>query len=176
MFVSIQNIYCGLSYVFSPRIWHFGILTLSAAAVNIRSEIAISNLTLCLLQGLKRYGKKGGAMDEPLGADEEFSPGNSLDRRRKSLMKKFFKASRKKADQIFTADLRKAEAVSLTSFRRHLSSVEYTSIPVNVKEIRVGVMMFSMLLESSLPGTVPDPQVVAGILELVRYFQNLRMA
>jgi hypothetical protein len=29
------------------------------------------------------------------------------------------------------------------------------------------MMMFSMVLESCLPGSVPDPNIVAGILDLV---------
>lgn len=83
-------------------------------------------------------------------------------------MNKFFRSNRKKADEIF--ELRKTETVSRTSFRQQRSGVEYTSIPVNVQELRDGMMMFSMLLESCLPGSVPDPSIVAGILELVRLY------
>lgn len=106
-------------------------------------------------------------VEELFSVDEDFSGGNSIDRRRKSLMKKIFKPNRKKADDIFPTDSRKSEGASSTLSRHHNLSVKYTSIPVKVKEIRDGMMMFSMLLESSLPGSVPDPQIVSGILELV---------
>ena len=85
-------------------------------------------------------------------------------------MKKFFqKSNRKKFDEIYAGDAKKTGLVSLNSSRRklHRLSVEYTSIPVKVKEVRDGMLMFSMLLESSIPGSVPDPQIVSGILELV---------
>lgn len=113
---------------------------------------------------------KGSPTDETFSVEDDIPPAGSLDRRRKSLMKKFFKSSssnRKKADEIFGVDLRKNEGISLTSFRQQRFSVEFTSVPVNVQEIRDGMMMFSMLLESCLPGSVPDPKIVAGILELV---------
>ena len=111
--------------------------------------------------------KKGSPIEEPFSVEDDMSPVGSTERRRRSLMKKFFKSNRKKADEIFGIELRKTGGVSLTSFRQHSGGVEYTSIPVNVQEVRDGMMMFSMLLESCLPGSVPDPNIVAGILELV---------
>ena len=112
--------------------------------------------------------KKGSPTEESYSVDDESSPVGSTDRRRRSIMRKFFKSSaRKKADEIFSFEYRKQGGVSLRSFRQQRCGVEYTSIPVNVQEIRDGMMMFSMLLESSLPGSVPDPNIVAGILELV---------
>lgn len=110
--------------------------------------------------------KKGSSGEESLSVDDDIPPIGSLDRRKGSLMKKFFK-NRKKADEIFSIDLRKTGVVSSTSSREKRGRIEYTSIPVNVQETRDGMMMFSMLLESSLPGSVPDPNIVAGILELV---------
>ena len=111
--------------------------------------------------------KKGSPIEETFSGEDEVRPAGSLERRRKSLMNKFFKSNRKKADEIFSIELRKAGGVSLTSFRQQRSCIEYTSIPVNVQEIRDGMMMFSMVLESCLPGSVPDPNIVAGILDLV---------
>lgn len=112
--------------------------------------------------------KKGSPIEESHSVEDDISPVGSTDRRRRSLMRKFFKTStRKKADEIFSFEYRRTGEVSLRSFRQQRCGVEYTSIPVNVQEIRDGMMMFSMLLESSLPGSVPDPNIVAGILELV---------
>ena len=86
-------------------------------------------------------------------------------------MRKFFqKSNRKKVDEVFSGEMKKTSVSSLSSSRRRLhraSVAEYTSIPVKVKEVRDGMMMFSMLLESSIPGSVPDAQIIAGILELV---------
>lgn len=111
--------------------------------------------------------KKGSPIEETFSGEDDVRPAGSMERRRKSLMNKFFKSNRKKADEIFSIELRKAGGVSLTSFSQQRSCVEYTSIPVNVQEIRDGMMMFSMVLESCLPGSVPDPNIVAGILDLV---------
>jgi hypothetical protein len=111
--------------------------------------------------------KKGSPIEETFSGEDDIRPAGSMERRRKSLMNKFFKSNRKKADEIFSIELRKAGGVSLTSFRQQRSCIEYTSIPVNVQEIRDGMMMFSMVLESCLPGSVPDPNIVAGILDLV---------
>ena len=114
--------------------------------------------------------KKGSTLEESLSVEDEIPSVGSLDRRRKSIIKKFFpKTSRKKADEIFGIETRKSGGVSYSSFRRQ-SNVEYTSIPVNVQEIRDGMMKFSMLLESCLPGSVPDHNIIAGILELVSCF------
>lgn len=40
---------------------------------------------------------------------------------------------------------------------------------VPIEPVREGMLRFSFLLETCTPGSVPDPQLVAAVLDLVRH-------
>ena len=45
---------------------------------------------------------------------------------------------------------------------------------VPLKELKVGMARFTFLLENSMPGSVPDPSLLASILDLVNIRHPLR--
>ena len=45
---------------------------------------------------------------------------------------------------------------------------------IPVQELRVGMARFTFLLENSMPGSVPDPSLLASILDLVNIRHPLR--
>lgn len=97
-----------------------------------------------------------------------------------SLKKKLFKErSRKRLDEVFPMKSGKKLINSSSSSIPDNGSPtveivhhEYERRPVDVEALRLGLIRFRFLMNASQPGAVPDPNIVAAMLDLVSYTEK----
>ena len=98
--------------------------------------------------------------------DSESLPDQSSTMKRKLLKSK--SSSRKKLDDVFPIARKIADSPSTEpSLPIDIVVREFETKPVDMEALRAGMVRFRFLLHGCHPGSVPDPKIVASMLDLV---------
>ena len=108
--------------------------------------------------------------EDLLDSSEAPSEQQSSTARRKLLKSK--SSTRKKLDDIFPM-AKKGDGL-LSSFNEPSQPIdivvhEFETKPVDIDALRAGMVRFRFFLHASQPGSVPDPKILASMLDLVSF-------
>lgn len=114
-------------------------------------------------------------MGQTYDSDDDNLDDNDASIHQVSLKKKLFKErSRKRLDEVFPMKSGKKLINSSSSSLPDNGSPtvdiavpEYERRPVDVESLRLGLIRLRFLMNASQPGAVPDPSIVAAMLDLV---------
>ena len=105
--------------------------------------------------------------EDLLDSSEAASEQPSSTTRRKLLKSKA--SSRKKLEDIFPMAKKGEGSFNEPSLPIDIVVHEFETKPVDIDALRAGMVRFRFLLHGSQPGSVPDPKILASILDLVSF-------
>ena len=113
-------------------------------------------------------------MGTPFDSVEDLLDSESLTEQTSTTKRKLLKSkstSRKKLEDVFPI-ARKIPDSSSTEPSLPVDIVvhEIETKPVDIEALRAGMARFRFLLHGCQPGSVPDPKIVASMLDLVSFF------
>ena len=114
--------------------------------------------------------RKQKAVGTPFDSDEDLLDESASDQS-SSVRRKLLKAkssSRKKIDDVFPIARKITDGSSAEpSLPIDIVVREFETKPVDIDALRAGMVRFRFLLHGCQPGSVPDPKIVASMLDLV---------
>ncbi|XP_048588212.1 protein unc-80 homolog isoform X2 [Nematostella vectensis] len=118
--------------------------------------------------------RRKGAIGQTYDSDDEDDP-NDPNSQAMSLKRKLFKEkSRKRIEEVFPSAVKNSRKKLCTSSSSSLQESptidivvqEYQRKPVDITALREGLIRLRFLMKGTQPGAVPDPQIVAAMLDL----------